>query len=94
MDKKLKAKWVKALRSGEYKQAAVRLRSSDGFCCLGVLREIATPGSNEEMRDEYLLTRGQLRRFGITDSVQRDLAELNDDEVPFPVIAGFIQENL
>ena len=31
-----RALWVKALRSGEYKQARGRLRSEDSYCCLGV----------------------------------------------------------
>lgn len=29
-------KWVKALRSGEFKQGKRRLRDGDAFCCLGV----------------------------------------------------------
>lgn len=38
MDKAVKEKWLKALRSGEYKQCKYQLRSRDnGFCCLGVL---------------------------------------------------------
>ncbi len=37
MNPKIKAKWVKALRSGDYKQGRLRLRKKDKFCCLGVL---------------------------------------------------------
>jgi hypothetical protein len=37
MKPEIKAKWVKALRSGEYKQGRNRLRDGDSFCCLGVL---------------------------------------------------------
>lgn len=37
MNKKIKALWVAALRSGEYKQGHRQLRSGDKFCCLGVL---------------------------------------------------------
>jgi hypothetical protein len=34
-------KWVKALRSGEYKQGKGHLRNSDNtFCCLGVLCDL------------------------------------------------------
>ena len=33
-------KWVDALRSGEFKQARKALRTSDGFCCLGVACEV------------------------------------------------------
>lgn len=31
-----RALWVKALRSGEYKQTTGELRNGDEFCCLGV----------------------------------------------------------
>ena len=34
-------KWVKALRSGEYKQGKELLREGDKFCCLGVACELA-----------------------------------------------------
>ncbi len=38
MNKEIKAKWVAALRSGEYKQGLGQLRSKENnFCCLGVL---------------------------------------------------------
>jgi len=45
----VKAKWVAALRSGDYKQATGHLRvttgtgdnQQDGFCCLGVLCDLA-----------------------------------------------------
>ncbi len=41
MNKEIKAKWVAALRSGEYTQGKDRLRTNKNgktsFCCLGVL---------------------------------------------------------
>lgn len=37
MNPEVKAKWVAALRSGEYKQGFHALRKQDSFCCLGVL---------------------------------------------------------
>lgn len=42
MNKAVKAKWVKALRSGKYKQARRRLlnEKTGGMCCLGVLCDI------------------------------------------------------
>jgi hypothetical protein len=43
MNSEVKAKWLEALRGGEYKQARYTLHSqSDGFCCLGVLCDIYT----------------------------------------------------
>lgn len=40
MDADLKARWVTALRSGEYAQAKGSLRRKDGYCCLGVLCDL------------------------------------------------------
>jgi hypothetical protein len=41
MNPKVKAMWIKALRSGEYKQGKGQLRSvENNFCCLGVLCNI------------------------------------------------------
>lgn len=47
MDAKIKARWVKALRSGKYLQGQQQLRTvnsenpkQDQFCCLGVLCDI------------------------------------------------------
>lgn len=41
MDKKLKSKWIKALRSGKYKQArGILLQTNGAMCCLGVLAHI------------------------------------------------------
>lgn len=33
--------WVEALRSGKYKQTKNKLATSEGFCCLGVLCDVA-----------------------------------------------------
>jgi hypothetical protein len=43
MDADLKAKWVEALRSGEFKQAQGTLHDAkhDSYCCLGVLCKVA-----------------------------------------------------
>ena len=41
MDREIKARWVAALRSGEYEQGRGSLRMGDAFCCLGVLCDIA-----------------------------------------------------
>lgn len=46
-------KWVKALRSGKYKQTDSALQDRNGYCCLGVLCEIA-PKSLIVLDDEYL----------------------------------------
>ena len=40
MNKEIKDKWVKALRSGEYKQGRLYLQRDNLFCCLGVLCKV------------------------------------------------------
>ena len=42
MNPEIKAKWVAALRSGEYQQGRANLRNrAEEFCCLGVLCDLA-----------------------------------------------------
>lgn len=41
MNPEVKAKWVAALRSGEYEQAKGVLRKADSYCCLGVLCDLS-----------------------------------------------------
>lgn len=52
MDQKVKAKWVAALRSGEYVQGRGKLHTRDAggdkFCCLGVLCELAVKAGEIE----------------------------------------------
>lgn len=51
MDKELKEKWLKALRSGEYEQGPGVLCADDSaFCCLGVLCDVA--GLEYESKEE------------------------------------------
>ncbi len=40
MNPEIKERWLKALRSGEYKQARKQLRFHDHYCCLGVLCDL------------------------------------------------------
>lgn len=49
MKTELKKKWVEKLRSGEYKQTTQFLKTSNGYCCLGVLCDIL--GSKWEIGD-------------------------------------------
>jgi len=40
MDKKIKARWLKALRGQRYLQGTGGLRFGNSFCCLGVLCDL------------------------------------------------------
>lgn len=90
MDKKLKDKWVKALMSGKYEQGRDCLVSGDRYCCLGVLGDVY--GYPRLEFDAYLHDTHLERE--LPNEIQCELAGLNDEGIPFPVIAGFIQENL
>jgi len=99
MNKKLKGKWVAGLLSEDYEQGQGLLRGDGKFCCLGVLRHVNDPKDKTKWTNSYgealeLLSDERLKEFGLTDDIQRELAGLNDSGVPFPMIAGFIEENI
>lgn len=41
MNPEIKARWVAALRSGEYEQGTYKLNRDGKFCCVGVLCDLA-----------------------------------------------------
>lgn len=103
----LKQKWIKALRSGEYKQGIGRLkRVRDGvpeYCCLGVLGVIC--GLPEDEISEYGIVQNHVTNYPfilkaysgpIRDGldVRGILANLNDTYVPFTEIADWIEEKV
>lgn len=92
MDKKLKAKWIKALRSGKYQQAREMLVGGHGaYCCLGVLSRICSPRTPKYKLD--------YPAFDILNSSQqRALASRNDGNDgfqphDFAKIADYIEAN-
>lgn len=48
MDPQVKELWVNALRSGKYQQTTGKLKTSKGFCCLGVLTDLYLKEKNQE----------------------------------------------
>lgn len=85
MDSKLKAKWVKALLSGNYEQGTGAMFNDSKYCCLGVLCDVAGWPMEDYVKVD--------RAIGI--DARDALWRLNDREgMPFDVIAGLIQEAL
>lgn len=87
MDKTIKAKWLKALRSGEYLQGMGYLYSLDvetreaRYCCLGVL--CSTLGLDTEAARDYghredMLNAKTLHALGLKNTDQEFLAAMND----------------
>lgn len=106
MKQALKAKWVEALRSGEFKQykgGALKDTSASGkvsFCCLGVLCEISPAVEKHNVYAEEQLSDAALAYAGFTDEVQQTLISLNDgtnddpNGASFKRIATYIEKNL
>ncbi len=53
MNKNAKA-WVKALRSGEYKQGKSYLRRGDRYCCLGVACDLYQKSDKFKLEEDVL----------------------------------------
>ena len=49
----VKEKWIAALRSGKYKQTTGRLMRGDGYCCLGVLCQIAVDEKAVDVHEAF-----------------------------------------
>jgi hypothetical protein len=104
----IKAKWVAALRSGEYRQGQAFLRQEvDGVtchCCLGVLLEVTMPEKlDEEDRSDIgeELSAEEREILQLPASVQQALVCMNDglegfedNSQPFPAIALWIERYL
>mgnify|MGYP000560213115 CR=1 FL=1 len=102
MNPTLKAKWLKALRSGEYKQGREVMRQTilDGdecvFCCLGVLADI---NHADEWSDNTETGVSSIRGKDTYPSIlpvrtETALAHMNDIGDSFETIADWIEVNL
>lgn len=78
LPKRLKTKWVKALRSGEYKQATGALYDPDqeGYCCFGVLGKLIGK-SDEEMAHQ-----GNLDHLGDVEGIPSQFIPNVEEECP------------
>lgn len=106
---RIKARWVKALRSGKYKQTTGTLKEIEvgngvSFCCLGVLRECLTTKEREaadvEMDNNSLLvctgrnTAGNPYYAVVPEHIQDRLAGKNDTKGwSFKKIASYIERS-
>jgi hypothetical protein len=97
MNGDIKAKWLQALRSGEYKQGHGRLRILPNlYCCLGVLCEVMGVKADGVLYDgctSYISPRTQ-NVAGLRAKDQSRLSSMNDRGDTFPEIADWIETNL
>jgi hypothetical protein len=99
MDKELKAKWVAALRSGEYEQGEGSLYEGGKFCCLGVLHKVLTGEAPSERLWDDACEMPEEIRDQLDSEVQTKLAHMNDGSTgevkhDFAEIADYIEAHL
>lgn len=107
LDADLKARWIAALRSGEYKQGQSSLFDGKGYCCLGVLLRVQGCDIEKVLPDvDERVTESLPRGFnaGLTPAQRNALAARNDGTMDqegdlhskhsFSKIARYIEENL
>jgi hypothetical protein len=71
--------WIAALESGDYEQSRGTLKNKTGYCCLGVLCEVAQMRGEELHNDSRdVLDYKTLRFFGLSESEQDMLVNMND----------------
>ncbi len=99
LDPEFKAKWVAALRSGEYHQAHNALckyyRNREyAYCCLGVARSVL--GSDaKELLNGPSYGGSILSVLGLDIKARKFLAHMNDDDgKSFAEIADYIEAHL
>lgn len=109
MPRRLKGRWLRALRSGKYKQCTGELRRRDEFCCLGVLCDVIDPKSwRKPVANSYeqkrhtngeLLPAHVMKLTGIDANTAWSLSLKNDGlpskpRMSFKQIASWIEKNL
>lgn len=102
MNKWVKRKWLKALRSGEYTKGTGHLGNKFGYCCLGVLacemvpefthtddvHRVVVDGGRHYLPDDLTLL------YGLSREEAGRLADINDVSVDFRRVISYIEENL
>jgi hypothetical protein len=104
MQPELKAKWVKALRSGEYKQGRKYLSNYEEYCCLGVLACVDGHHPYDELKcgrtinDSERLSVHYCEHVGLPMCIASQLIDMNDGDdhrnpKDFAEIADWIESN-
>ena len=107
MDKKIKKKWLKALRSGEYKQSLTALKFKNTFCCLGVLCDLHSKETGNKWNAGHYLEHDGVLPIEVVDwatlpdgdpDIKSNngvtLSDANDRGQSFKQIANIIENQL
>lgn len=101
MNEEVKAKYLAALRGGEYKQTRGAFRRESGcYCAIGLLVElVAQPVWTARIADDddrgmsaHVATGITLEDVGVTGRQWRDVVTFNDDDgLSFAQIADYVE---
>ena len=106
MNPKYKKVWVDALRSGKYPQGTWAMKIEEegyfdgglwkedkhtSYCCLGVAAEVCKVKGDS--CGEFLTLHAS-KKLGLPLTVQKKLAEMNDEHKSFKYIASYIERYL
>lgn len=80
MDKKVKKLWIKALRSGEFKQGKGYLEKDESYCALGVLSVLALLEGQCTYNADGAIGRFDNKRFGLSFTVMKWAGIAQDQE--------------
>lgn len=107
MDQQIKAAWLKALRSGKYKQGSEYLFNNGEYCCLGVLAKVIGAKFDKDGIPIFKGKRVGAQNSsdsllsptfcGLRTSTQQTLASMNDgipESKSFREIADYIERRL
>ena len=90
-------KWIAALRSGEYKQGKIALLQDGHYCCLGVAADLLEKDGEAPQRPWRSARVGVLSMpfpGKLSRTTENRLWIMNDDGVPFPEIADYIEREI
>lgn len=98
LEPKVKAEWLAALRSGDFKQGKDYLRTGKNtFCCLGVLCHIKDPDPWSEHEAGWCYGHSICllpTEEDLSENEQAKLSKMNDDGKSFSEIADYIERSL
>jgi hypothetical protein len=95
MDQSVKEEWVRALRSGEYRQVKGVLHRDGGYCALGVLCSIAVDhGIVPCVPEDTELPYPAHDWADILSTEEAEVASMNDAGETFGSIADWIERKL
>lgn len=88
MKPEIKAKWLEALRSGNYEQGKGALRRQQSFCCLGVLCDLHAKETGEQWEEEAEAEHNVRMYLGEPNYLPEEVMEWAELQSPNPPVGA------